>query len=492
MLYPKQKSNHCRHGVGIPQQLVSMTRPCLDTSSELCQGLSDRLIARCARPIDHDARHQAARLVLDWCGISAAATQEQGARAIRSAMSASAGTGTCSAFGCHDLPPEAAAFVNGSLGTLLEMDDLHRASIMHTGDVVIPAALAAAQFAGCSGDRLLDAIVVGYEVALVLGCAAASGGYTAWYNSSTCGVFGAALAAAHAVGASKEAERDALGQAGMQASGLWQCRLEPTDSKAVATAHAARAAVTSALLGCQRVRGAKHILDGPLGFFASYYPEVDVSGVNDGLQGDWLLHDVSFKPWPACRHVHPAVGLALRLRDRVPVADIQRVRVATYAAALQFCDTPNPKSPHAARFSLQHCVATALLTGALRLEDTMGAGLDNPAVAQLRFKIDVSEDPACTAAFPNKMGARVEVQDKTGVTHGLSCDHAPGDPEDPLNDRALAEKFLANMAYAGVPKASAATLAGVIRALPDSPTLAPLTGALQTVSAHASDAIGKE
>lgn len=76
-------------------------------------------------------------------------------------------------------PAEAAAFANGALGNMLEMDDLHRASILHFGDVVLPAALAAAEEAGAGGTLLLDAVILGYEDAIRVGAAAATGGYSA-------------------------------------------------------------------------------------------------------------------------------------------------------------------------------------------------------------------------------------------------------------------------------------------------------------------------
>ena len=205
-------------------------------------------------------------------------------------------------------PPRSAAeaaFLNGSLGNIFEMDDVHRASILHAGDVVIPAALACAQEENTSPVRLLEAIVGGYEVALRIGTAAAADGYSAWYNSGTCGVFGAAYAAGHLLRLPGAQMIDALGQAGMMASGIWQCRLEPTYSKQLATAHAAQSGVIAARLAAAGFPGAKQILEGELGFFGTYYPLAEASTVLVNADGSWRIHDVSFKPWPACRHTHP-------------------------------------------------------------------------------------------------------------------------------------------------------------------------------------------
>lgn len=465
------------------QLSVLMMRSGLDILPERSSSLSKELLDDCARPVSEPALRQASRLILDWCGNSLAATGESSARSIRASVLASAGNGRCTAFATGRLPPEQAAFVNGSLGTLLEMDDLHRASIMHAGNVVIPAALASAQFHDTSGHRLLEAVVMGYELALTLGTAAAMGGYTAWYNSSTCGVFGAALAAAHAAGASDLVKLDALGQAGMQASGLWQCRLEPTDSKSVATAHAARAGVTSAFLAQHGVRGAHHIIEGPLGFFASYYPNVPITRALSVHKQDWLVNDVSFKPWPACRHVHPSVGLALQLRDVVRPEDISRIHIESYADALNFCDNPDPQTPHEARFSLQHCVAVALATGSIEIEHAGPATLSDPKIKRLRRITTVSEAYELTARFPDNTGARIDIFDMAGRKHSSTSHYALGDPEDPLDRVGLEHKFHKNLGHAGIAADHADHLAQSIFDLAQCKSLDQLNTALNAVTA---------
>lgn len=463
---------------------AEMPEPTLDTP----ESLSEDLVGLCHRPVRAGDLRQAARLLLDWTGNCLAAVGEDVAASVRDAIGSGSGAGDCTAFATRDMPPEQAAFVNGALGTLLEMDDLHRASIMHAGDVVIPAALASAQQHQASGETLLEAIVFGYEVALRLGTAAAAGGYAAWYNSATCGVFGAAMAAAHAAGGSDQAKVDALGQAGMQAAGLWQCRLEVTDSKVVATGHAARAGVSSALLALRQVRGACHILEGPLGFFPTFYPEADVGDVLRQPDAAWLIHEVSFKPWSACRHVHPAVGLAMELRSALEPDRIDRVRLQTYAAAVEFCDCPDPQSACQARFSLQHCVAVALLTGDLRIEDSQPGALSHPAVANLRKRIEIEDVQAFTDAFPVTMGAKLEVMETCGTTHVAQTAHAPGDPESPMDDEDLVQKFRANLEWAGVCGSVVDDLAATICDLPRSRTLDQLKEAFHRVVLPGSDA----
>lgn len=446
------------------------------------RSMSERLVALCRRPVAEADLRQASHLLMDWCGIALAASGSNAAPWAREWAKRSDTTGPCLGIGVGALQPEAAAFANGSLGTLLEMDDLHRASILHAGDVVIPAALAAAQFSGAQPERLLEAILFGYEVALRIGLAAAEGGYTGWYNTGTCGIFGAAMAAAHAAGLSDEAKLDALGQAGMQAGGIWQCRLEPTDSKALATAHAARAGVTAAFMADYGCRGARHVLEGSLGFFPLFYPEADPRRVLEASKGPWKVQEISFKPWPACRHVHPAVGLALDLRESLDLQDISKVTIRTYAAAIDFCDKETPLTPHEARFSLQHCVAVALVHGHLGLADTQAPALGDPALAGLRKRIGLAEEPIMTAGFPHRMGARLEIETVDGGSVSARSEHAPGDPEMPIGARGLVQKFHSNLAWAGVAQTDATEIAATIEELPRATGLSRFNAALNAAA----------
>ena len=83
------------------------------------------------------------------------------------------------------------AFINASVGNILELDDVHRTSIIHPGDTIIPAAIAAASFKKIDELNFLKAIVAGYEAAIRMGTCLGKDHYKLFYSSSTCGVFGA-------------------------------------------------------------------------------------------------------------------------------------------------------------------------------------------------------------------------------------------------------------------------------------------------------------
>ena len=428
--------------------------------------ISEQLIEVCSAPVDAATRDRAAVHLLDWLGCILAGGTSDAGMGVRNTLRAEPlSSGNCFVCGEAEVSASAAAFVNGGLGNILEMDDVHRASLLHAGDVIIPATLAMAQQQNATLVQLLDGIVRGYELALRLGVVAAAGGYSNWYNSGTCGIFGAALGSGSILGLDRHQLKDCLGQAGMLGSGIWQCRLEPTWSKQLASANAARNGVMAAFLGQQRFGGARFIFEGEAGFYATYYPQADVSQINLEPVENWLLHDVSFKPWPACRHNHPAIEAALQLHAQVAadVIDetIDAIEIETYQAAIDFCDNRDPVSAHEARFSLQHCVAVALCRGEPGIADFNAASRADVQLTGMRNKTRLITNESYDKRFPRHMGSTVTLSLRDGRRLNVPVDNACGDPENPMSLEDIQKKFRQLARGAGVSESTteACTLA---------------------------------
>lgn len=418
--------------------------------------LSTGLIELLSRPVSEADRQRATLHVMDWLGcIAAGARTPIGEAFLRYARAVP--SGPCPTVGEFRLNASDAAFVNGAMGNILEMDDFYRSALVHPGPVVIPAALAMAVALDVSGNAFLDAVVRGYEAMIRIGCSVGAAHYQYFHNTSTCGIFGATVAAGGLMQLSPSQMRDALGQAGTQASGLWQCRIEETMSKQLHTARAAQAGVQSALLAACGVTGASFIFEGELGFFNALCPDADPARLLAEPDAPWRLHSSSFKPWPACRHTHPTIDAALAVRHKFQPRDIESIEVRTYSDAVAICDKPRPRLPIDAKFSLQHSAAVSLLYGPPALEHFEPASIDDPHVTELRGKITVIECNDCTAAYPSHFGSRVSVTLADGATHAHTINDALGDPENPLQLGQLRDKCISLLRYSGLSKEESET-----------------------------------
>lgn len=444
---------------------------------------TEQLLALQGRPINDHDRRRAALHLLDWFGcILLGHTSTAGAALSRWAAKASVGP-SWTVGGLH-LNSEAAALVNGGLGNVDEMDDLHRIAVVHPADTIMAAAMAVAQREEATPHALLDAIVRGYEVAIRVGLLSGMSHYRHWYSTATCGVFGAATASASLLQLDATNAMHALAQAGMQASGVWQCRLESGFSKQLAAGRSAQSGVIAADLAAAGMTGPRFILEGEHGWLTATQCKPDAAHAAAVLHptpdAAWLIHEVSFKPWPACRHVHPAIACALQLHAQVgDVSEVTCMELSTYQTALDFADQVHPLTRQQARFSLQHAVAVGLLRGDFGLIDTQSESLAHPVLIRLRALTRVSASPRSTRAYPAHYGAQLRVRLRSGKTLEARVQDALGDPEVPMTDAMVVAKAHRVMQAAGYSAQAGMSLSKACTDLPQAASLTPLWQALR-------------
>jgi 2-methylcitrate dehydratase PrpD len=436
--------------------------------------LSRGLIGLLRRPIGAADRRRAALHVLDWVGCAAAgATTPPGMAMI--AYGRTMPAGRCRTVGGMRLSSRDAALVNGAVGNVLEMDDFYRTAIVHPGPVVVPAALAVAEETDASADGLLGAVIHGFEAMIRVGRSVGSAHYKYFHSTATCGVFGSAVAAGSLVGLDEERMLHAIGNAGTQASGLWQCRLEDSMSKQLHNGRAAQSGVIAAQLASHGFTGARLIFEGPLGFFRGMCPDGFPEKLLEGPDGPWLIHGTSFKPWPACRHTHATIDAALAMRDRVLPRDIDGIVIETYRDAIALCDNPSPRTPVEMKFSLQHACAVVLLRGRPALEHFDARASGDAELAALRAKVRVVGSDRYTKIYPAHLGTSVRIELRNGETVGCDVSDPLGDPENSLTTEALCDKARMLLASAGYSSAAAAAVIGGALALPENGTVTGFT-----------------
>ena len=394
-----------------------------------------------ARPIADDDRDCAARFLLDIVANALGARKTAPGRMLRDWFSQQG----------NDAGRQ--AFLIGGLSHILEMDDLHRASVTHPGCVVVPAALAIGLRTRCSGPALLDAILRGYEAVARIGMAVGPAHYRIWHSTATCGPFGAAMAAADLLGLDDSQTVHALGNAGTQSSGLWQFIETGAMSKHLHAGRAAEAGVTAAELAALGFTGPPAILEGAKGLFAGACPDADPDAVTRDPGAPWQLLKTSIKPWPCCRHTHPAIDAAIELHGRLGGTVPQAADVATYGAALEVCDRPAPANEYAAKFSLQHCVALALTDGRVGFESFDEKARDRLAALSKCVALRAAEP--FVSAYPERWGAEITLKLPDGRELTATRKACKGDPDQPLGDAEMTAKAELLLAHGGIEDAKA-------------------------------------
>ena len=327
-----------------------------------------------------------------------------------------------------------AALANGTFAHALELDDDHRIAVLHPGAVVVPAALAAAEAARASGLAFLRALLIGYEITCRLGeVFRGKQFYHGVHPTALCGVFGAAAAAAVAIGLDRAAFVNALGIAGTQAAGLTEWREDGSWIKRLHPGRAAQSGVLAARLAREGFTGPASILEGKGGFFNafSYGESIDAEAMTRGLGADFRALDTAIKPYPCCRFEHGAIDLAIEAHaSGIAADDIGGVSVRLYRTDV-LSYHQEPRNPVDAQFNVPYAVAVALLRGHVGLADFTPAAVRSVEVLKLCRRIVVVEDPEYTAKYPEEYRIELNVHLKDGSTRRFLSTCPSGDPRAP-------------------------------------------------------------
>jgi 2-methylcitrate dehydratase PrpD len=388
--------------------------------------------------------HHAKRAVLDWFAALLPGTREKPATLLFEAFADELGGGKAQVYGTgRTAPLRTAALINGTASHTVEFDDIFRDAIYHPGCPTIAAALAAAQTAGASGETLLRAVIVGYEISTRIGVAVNPAHYKFWHTTGTVGTFGAAAAAGIVLGLSRDEMAHALATAATMAAGLQQAFRSDSMSKPLHAGHAADAGALAALGAAKGLTGALDALEGAAGFGTAMSGKPDWTRLTDGLGERYNITQMTSKNHGCCGHTFAAIDAALTLRERHGLTPerIAKIRVGTYRTAIDVTGNADPRTAFEGKFSLAFVVAAALVHGSVRLDAFSPERLGDQRTRALMSRLTLELDPALDAQFPQRRAALVEIETVEGERHRHLQPTRKGDPEEPLTDAELDAKY---------------------------------------------------
>lgn len=381
---------------------------------------------------------------LDWLGSTIAGKNEKPVQIILDLICAMGGVSESTI-----IPAQTrgnclmAALANGASSHMVEMDDLHRESILHPAAPIIPAVFALAEREKTGGTGLILGIAVGYEAAIRIAMGAGPSHYRFWHTTATCGTFGAAAGTARLLGLDEEQTISAYGSAGTQAGGLWEFLTNNAMSKQLHPGKAALNGLLSALLARKGFTGARRILEGEKGFFRATSDDFDIQKCLAGLGKEFYFERNSIKYHASCGHTHSAIDAVLAATGRVRLSPdaVKSVNVSIYQGALDLLGNVEPINPYLAKFNLPFCIAAALMFGNADLAAFSNETVSSPDMARMMQKIKVQSDPELSAMYPRKWPARVEIIKSSGERLTESVMYPKGDPENPLSESEVVGKF---------------------------------------------------
>ena len=421
-------------------------------------------------------REHAKLVVLDTLGVILAGSVQPEVAAARARLTATGGHGaTIYAAGAPASDPRTAAFLNGLAGRSIELCEGHRYVSCQGAVQALPTALAGGEWLRRSGRETLAALIFGYEVAARIGA-----GLTA-------------RPLAHQNG-----QAPLLGEVGAGA----RIRELNGEQTSLALRIGAILVLTPGYTNAVAGATALNVAGGMSGFAGVLAPELALAGVaaqpnaieeafarlvGDGFRPEavteelgrrWEITRNYFRLRACCNPIYAALdALEDILAEEKPLPEsIARVDVATYRFAANMRD-PDPINYFAAKYSLPHAAAAVILRGNAGYHAFTDETVRDPAIAAMRRRVSVREDPALNAGVPRLKPARVTVTFADGRQVTRLRESARGDFQDPYREDEIRAKFR-ELARVALSPAAVARVEELVDRLDELPRVADLSGAL--------------
>jgi 2-methylcitrate dehydratase PrpD len=328
-----------------------------------------------------------------------------------------------------------ATFWNGTVGTALDIDDGHRMAVGHPGSVVIPAAFAVAERIGCSGRRLIEAIVCGYEVAIRSGNIhrLETSKFAATPGTGRWGSLGAAAAVAKLSGLGPSQIEQALAVAATftpMAPVIDDLRYGHMPMTKYCSAWGGLVGLCAALLAAEGFTGIRSVI---------HFSESELPAFGKAYE----INNVYFKPYPCCRWTHPVLEGCIQLMRRheeLRPGNIKRILVKTFQAASHLAE-PHPRTMESAQYSIPFLLGMAMVDGDILPDQTAEERLDDKDILAIADRVEIVYSAELEKYFPRNIPTEIEIESIEGGRYQNKVITPKGDAVNPMPESEFRDKF---------------------------------------------------
>jgi 2-methylcitrate dehydratase PrpD len=396
------------------------------------------------RPLPPQVAEKARQHILDTIAAMISGTRLRPGQAAIAYVSGLGGVRQSSVVGTRLLTSSVqAALANGMLAHADETDDSHAPSRTHPGCAVIPAALAVAESGHGSGERLIRAVVLGYDVAARVNYALGPDALAAASRSthSVGGTFGAGAAAGALLGLDERQARHLLSFCAQQASGIGCHVRDPGHIEKAFDfgGMPARNGVAAATMVAAGMTGVDDVFSGERNFFDAYAPEPNPDRLSEELGQRFEILSTNIKKWPVGSPAQAALDAltALMESDRIGPGDIASMEVHLPGRSARTVD--NAAAPN---LNLQHLMAMLLVDGALTFDSIHDeTRMQEPPLLALRSRIALLQSEELANARPRRQ-AIVAVKTRDGRALSKRCFAVRGTADNPMTQTEIDAKAL--------------------------------------------------
>lgn len=416
-------------------------------SNSIALELAQRIAAMRYDDLPADAVHWAKVAIIDTFACALAGAHEAAPRIAEKVSTMYGSAGPALLWGTdHRASALDAALINGTAGHALDYDDVNNTIGGHPSVPLLPAIVALGEMLGASGKDMLLAYVTGFEAQARIGAAVNVYHYRkGWHPTATLGVFGAAAASARLLNLDEQHTATALAIAASLSSGI-KANFG-TMTKPLHAGHCSRNGLYAALMAKEGFTAADNALEHPQGFFelfngaGNYDARKAVENWANPL--DVLAPGIGLKQYPCCASTHSAIDATLILRERHQLTPerVKKIISITHAPALAHTNRPDPKTALDAKFSVQYCVARALLHGAVTFDHFDDSALMQPELRALLARVEARTHDAEPKGMADHYQGVVNILTTDGQTYTARVDQPLRGPQNLAPPDRLESKF---------------------------------------------------
>ncbi len=399
--------------------------------------------------------YQAKRCLIDYVGVTLAGSKmlrEKGDSILDFLKSDSVeGAGKIVGYK-HKSSLQNAVLLNGMNAHVAELDDGERFGMFHPGAPIISALIPLIEPEKVSGKDFLKGIILGYEAAIRLARTIQPSAKDKGYHATgICGTIGAAIGISTMLGFSHKQIKDALSASATSASGILRVIKGRSELKPYNSGQASLNGLIAVTLARAGFNGHDDVLSGEMGLISIVSDKYDLSELIGKFGSPLGIHNIYMKPYAACRHCHPAIEAALKIRsdNNLSCTDISNVKVTTYYWAVGGHEHTEILGVNSAKMSIPYSVSVALCSGKAGMDEFSLEKIDDTDVLSLTKKISVIDRQELTDLVPQKRAAIVDVITKDNQTFTARIDLPKGEPETALSDEELEDKFFSLAVFSG-------------------------------------------
>jgi 2-methylcitrate dehydratase len=384
--------------------------------------------------------HDCKRRMIDTIGCAIAAFDDEPVRIARAvAMRTQVAKGASVIGTAHRTLPELASFANSVASRYLEGNDTYPGGGGHPNDNLLPI-LAVAEATGASARTAITAIVLAYEVHRYLFRAFPMRKHAldyVLYNAVA-----SATGAAKVLGLSAGQTANAISLAAVPNLGTDISRRgHLTMWKGCAAANAARNGVFAAIMAAEGMAGPPTPFEDGL---------TAVIGAAEAATfpldpGQFSILKADYKYFLSEFHAQGPALLALELRPRIKLDDIEKIEIFTYHFAWfeigSGAEKWNPTTRETADHSMPFVVAAVLIDGAYTDAIFEPKRFADRRTLDLMKKISVAEDDGFNKRYPTGLPCRMTITLKNGERNTAELSNPIGHHDRPMSDEQLIDKF---------------------------------------------------